>query len=260
MDLGLSGRSVLITGASQGIGAGLAHAFAAEGCDLWLVARNSDKLDQVAREVSRTYGVTARCLPIDLTAPGAIASVMEFVDAVDILVNNAGAIPGGTLWDVDATAWRAGWELKVFGYIDLTRAMYLAMKQRGRGVILNNIGNGGENVDFHYIAGSTGNAALMAFTRALGGRSLEDGIRVLGVNPGPVDTERIRRVVRKRAAAMSGAGDHEAEILAGYPLGRPASVAEVADLFVYLASDRAGYTSGTIVTVDGGLASKRSIT
>jgi NAD(P)-dependent dehydrogenase (short-subunit alcohol dehydrogenase family) len=134
------------------------------------------------------------------------------------------------------------------------------MKRRGHGVILNNIGNGGENVDFHYIAGSTGNAALMAFTRALGGRSLQDGIRVLGINPGPVDTERIRRVVKTRAAAMAGEGDHEAEILAGYPLGRPASVPEVADLFVYLASDRSGYTSGTIVTVDGGLASRRSIT
>ncbi len=260
MDLGLAGRSVLITGASQGIGEGLAHAFGAEGCDLFLIARNAEKLSRVALDVSSAYGVEARCLPLDLTSTCAIDSIMEFASSVDVLVNNAGAIPGGTLWDIDSAAWRAGWDLKVFGYIDLTRAMYLAMKRRARGVILNNIGNGGENVDFHYIAGSTGNAALMAFTRALGGRSLDDGIRVLGINPGPVDTERIRSVVRERAARMPGEGDHAAEILAGYPLGRPASVSEVADLFVYLASDRAGYTSGTIVTVDGGLASKRSIT
>ena len=76
-------------------------------------------------------------------------------DHVDILVNNAGAIPGGDLWQVDGEAWRKGWEVKVFGYIDLCRAIYPVMKQAGGGVILNNIGNGGENFDFRYIAGST---------------------------------------------------------------------------------------------------------
>lgn len=115
-------------------------------------------------------------------------------------MNNAGAIPCGTLWDVDEEAWRNGWELKVFGYINLTRAVYTQMRARGSGVILNNIGNGGQNFDFNYIAGSTGNAALMAFTCALGGCSLEDGIRVIGVNPGPVATERIAKVLRSHAA------------------------------------------------------------
>src|SRR5690606_39568715 len=98
-------------------------------------------------------------LPLDMTQPGAIERVAEFAGDVDVLVNNAGAIPGGDLWDVDAQAWRKGWELKVFGYIDLVRAIYPRMKTRGRGVILNNIGNGGQNPDFNYIAGSTGNAA-----------------------------------------------------------------------------------------------------
>jgi NAD(P)-dependent dehydrogenase (short-subunit alcohol dehydrogenase family) len=259
MELGLKGRRVLITGASQGIGEGLARAFAAEGCDLYLVARAADKLSRIAAEVHERHRVSAKTLPLDMTTPGAITAIMELAGDADVLVNNAGSIPSGTLWDVDATAWRKGWELKVFGYIDLTRAMYSAMKRRGAGVILNNIGNSGQNFDFNYIAGTTGNAALMAFTCALGGRSLEDGIRVVGVNPGPVSTERIHKVLRVHAERMLGDSARYRELMAQYPLGRPAEVSEVADLFVYLASSRSAYTSGAIITLDGGMTSKRSI-
>ncbi|WP_137924886.1 SDR family oxidoreductase [Cupriavidus sp. 2SB] len=260
MELGLKGRTVLITGASQGIGAGLARAFGSEGCDLRLVARSTEKLAALSEELRAVQGVAVEVLPVDLTQVGAIERVAEFAGDVDVLVNNAGSIPGGSLWDVDEAAWRAGWELKVFGYINLTRQVYPRMKARGSGVILNNIGNGGENFDFNYIAGSVGNAALMAFTRALGGPSLAcDGVRVLGVNPGPVETTRITNVLRKRAASTLGDAERYAELMAGYPLGRAATVAEVADLFVYLASDRSAYTSGTIVTVDGGISSRRSI-
>ncbi len=219
----LQGKSVLITGASQGIGEGLALAFAQEGSHLRLVARSEPKLEAIAQRVRSEHGVSAEILPLDITAPAAVEKIMAFAGDADVLINNAGSIPGGNLWDVDEQLWRSGWELKVFGYINLIRAMYPVMKARREGVILNNIGNGGENFDFNYIAGSTGNAALMAFTRALGGKSLED-------------------------------------LLKSYPLGRAAHVQEVADLFVFLASPRSGYTSGTIVTVDGGITSKRSIT
>lgn len=258
MDMGLKGRRVLITGSSQGIGEGIARAFAAEGCDLRLVARSADKLAKLAEDVAAQFGVDVQILPLDMTVPDAIDRVMSFAGAVDILVNNAGSIPGGNLWDVTESQWREGWELKVFGYINLTRAMYLSMKERNRGVILNNIGSGGENFDFNYIVGTTGNAALMAFTKALGGRSLENGIRVVGVNPGPVGTDRINKVLKARAQQTLGDANRYAELIANYPQGRVASVAEIADLFVYLASDRSAYTTGVIFTVDGGLTSKRS--
>ncbi|MES2999542.1 MAG: SDR family oxidoreductase [Pseudomonadota bacterium] len=259
MDLALKSKKVLVTGASQGIGEALARAFAAEGCALYLVARSGDKLESLASDLRGAHGVDVHTLAADLTAQGAVDAVMRFAGDVDVLVNNAGSIPGGTLWDIDEAAWRQGWELKVFGYINLTRAMYPAMKQRGAGVILNNIGNGGENFDFNYIAGTTGNAALMAFTRALGGRSMHDGIRVVGVNPGPVSTERINKVLRKRAERELGDASRYAEFFSTLPLERPATVEEVADLFVYLASPRSNYTSGVIFTMDGGLTSKRSI-
>ena len=139
MDLGLRAKKILITGASQGIGAGLAEAFAAEGCELYLVARSADKLGAVADTIGQAHGVQVHLLPLDITAPGAIEQVMAFGGHADVLVNNAGSIPGGTLWEVDETRWREGWELKVFGYINLCRAMYPAMKARGAGVILNNL-------------------------------------------------------------------------------------------------------------------------
>ena len=257
--MNLRGRKVLITGASQGIGAGLANAFAAEGCNVYLVARNQVRLQEIANDLIGNFRVEAKYLALDMTSAKAIEKVMEFAGDSDVLINNAGSTPGGNLWDVDETLWRSGWELKVFGYINLTREMYLAMKKRKAGTILNNIGTGGQNFDFNYIAGTTGNAALMAFTQALGGRSLEDGIRVIGINPGPVDTERIDKILRSQAAQLLGDASRYTELRSRFPLGRPAAVAEIADLFVYLASERSGYTSGAIFTVDGGLSSKRSL-
>ncbi|KAA0892814.1 SDR family oxidoreductase [Pusillimonas sp. ANT_WB101] len=259
MDLQLAGKTVLITGASQGIGAGLARAFAQEQCSLVLVARSEDKLQSLAQEIARQYKVDAQIIAVDLTAPGVIDKVLEQGSHADILINNAGAIPGGNLWDVDAPKWREGWELKVMCYIDMCRAFYRHMRERGHGVILNNIGNGGEMYDFDYIAGTAGNAALMAFTRALGGRSLQHGIRVLGVNPGPVATERIERILRARAQTTFGDPEQYGQLLKKLPLGRAAHVEEVADLFVFLASPRSAYTSGAIFTVDGGITSNKAL-
>ncbi len=259
MDMELRGKSVLITGASQGIGAGLARAFAREGCQLVLVARSADGLQALQAELQAQYGVQVAVQARDLTAPGSAEELAGAWGEVDILVNNAGGIPAGDLWSVDATRWRAGWELKVMGYIDVTRAFYRCMRERGQGVILNNIGSGGESYDFDYIAGTTGNAALMAFSRALGGRSLRDGIRVLGVNPGPVATARIEQMLRVRARDQLGDEARYGEFLAKLPRGRAAHVEEVADLFVFLASPRSAYTSGVIVTIDGGMTSSKAI-
>ncbi|MXW28461.1 MAG: SDR family oxidoreductase [Chloroflexi bacterium] len=259
MDLHLTGKRALITGASQGIGEGLAEAFAREGVNLVLVARNEVRLLAVKTRLTDSYGVAVEVCPGDLTAEGTIDAVATVAGDVDILVNNAGSIPGGSLESVGEASWREGWDLKVYGYINLTRAIYPGMRERGGGVIINNIGNAGQVYDPDYVAGTAGNASLMAFTRALGGRSLDDGIRVVGVNPGPVETERIYKLLRRRALDRYGDESQFTKLLERYPLKRPATVPEVVDLMVFLASDRSGYTSGTIVTVDGGISSRHSI-
>ncbi|MDS1138738.1 SDR family oxidoreductase [Nitratireductor indicus] len=259
MDLRMAGKTALITGASQGIGEGLARTLAEEGVNLHLTARSADRLEELRREIVSKNDVEVHLHPMDITGKGACERLVEAVGDIDILVNNAGVIPSGTMYDVDEDAWRAGWELKVFGYINLCRLVYARLKARGGGVIINNIGNGGEVFDPRYIAGVTGNASLMAFTKALGGASLDDNIRVVGVNPGPVDTGRIYNMLKKRAKSMYGDESRYMELAATYPLGRPAHVEEVVDTIVFLASDRSGYTTGTIVTVDGGIASRRSI-
>jgi NAD(P)-dependent dehydrogenase (short-subunit alcohol dehydrogenase family) len=258
MDLQLRGKWALVTGASQGIGAGIAKTLAEEGVNLHLTARNAERLQRLAAAVA-PCGVEARIHPIDITAPGACEQLIEHCRMLDILINNAGVIPSGSLYEIAEPKWREGWELKVFGYINLCRLAYARMKTQGGGVIINNIGNAGEVFDPHYIAGTTGNASLMAFTRALGGHSLDDNIRVVGVNPGPVATDRIRTMLRKRAKLLYGDETRYGELEARYPLQRPAHVREVADLIAFLASPRSGYTSGAVFTVDGGIASRHSI-
>src|SRR5206468_1040573 len=138
MDLHLRGKRVLITGASKGIGAAAAEAFAEEGCHLRLAARSGEQLEALADRLRSAH------------------------------------------------------------------AIYAQMKSRGHGVIVNDIGAAGERFDANYICGSTGNAALMAFTRALGGKSLADNIRVVGINPGPVGTDRHVTLLKTRAKNQFG--------------------------------------------------------
>jgi 3-oxoacyl-[acyl-carrier protein] reductase len=253
MDLKLAGRTVLITGGSKGIGLAVARRFAEEGCNIRLVARSRSDLEEAAASLRKISPVDIKTRAMDLADATARADLAAAYSDVDVLVNNAGSVPGGTIESVDDAKWRAAWELKVFGYINNTRAFFAAMKARGRGVIINIIGIGGERLDAGYIAGATGNAALIAFTKALGSTSIDHGVRVLGVNPGPVVTERLEFLARKRAADRYGDENRWPESFKNMPLGRAATTDEIAPTVVFLASDLCSYTSGTMVTIDGGL-------
>lgn len=217
MDLHLRGKRVLITGASKGIGAAAAEAFAEEGAHLLLAARSGEQLKALAERLRSAHQIDATTSIVDLRKSEDVARLAREAADIDVLVNNAGDIPGGSIDKIDEATWRHAWELKVFGYINLTRQIYAQMKARGGGVIINDIGAAGEKFDANYICGSAGNAAL-------------------------------------RAKHQFGDENRYKEFQKSLPLGRPAHAREIGDLMAFLASNRSGYTSGVIYTVDGGIS------
>jgi NAD(P)-dependent dehydrogenase (short-subunit alcohol dehydrogenase family) len=252
MDLQLAGKTALITGGSKGIGRATAGILAAEGCNVILVARDMATLDEAAAAIRSKSQVHVRTIAADLSSDAAVREVAATAGDIDILVNNAGAIPPGDVLSIDDAKWRQAWDLKVFGYISFCRVIYGQMKARKAGVIINVIGAAGESFPTNYIAGAAGNASLMAFTRALGKGAPADGLRVVAINPGPVETDRL--VMLRRAEAQQKFGDAERwrELSASMPFGRAASPAEIGNAVAFLASPASGYTTGTVLTINGG--------
>lgn len=255
MDLGIKGRTALVTGASRGIGRAIAKALGGEGCHLHLAARSEEGLRTAAEEITGADGVDVTVHPCDLSEPEAVAALGEACAGVDILVNNAGDIPTGSIETIDIAAWRQGWDLKIFGYVGLARVILPAMQARGSGVIVNVIGAAGEGPNPNYVAGCMGNASLMMFTRCLGGESISHNVRVVGVNPGSTTSDRHLAHVKARAERVLGDGERWRELEANLPSGRSSTVEEIADAVIFLASDRASHITGTTLRIDGGVHS-----
>lgn len=254
MELGLSGRRALVTGSSRGIGFAIAKRFLGEGVHVTIVGQDADRLKAAMSQLSESGREKLDSRQVDLGKPGAAAAMVESCPEIDILVNNAGSIPAGDIFSVDENAWRESWDSKIYAYVGATRAAMRLMRDRKTGgAIVNVIGIGGEAPQWGYVAGSAGNASLMAFTKALGGRSIDFGIRVNAVNPGPVDTDRLEKIFSNRAKREFGEGaDWRDKYKHEFPFGRPATSEEVADVVVFLASERANYVSGVVLPVDGG--------
>ncbi|HSA69745.1 MAG TPA: short-chain dehydrogenase/reductase [Burkholderiales bacterium] len=245
MNLELQGKSVLVTGGSKGIGLACAKAFAAEGCRVSIAARDRERLE----EARKLLGGKAKTHPVDLRDGKALRTLAAACADVDILVNNAGDIPGGTIEAVDEAKWRHAWELKVFGYVNLTRELFARMKARGSGVIVNVIGMAGEYPSFEYVCGSTANAGLGAFTKAMGKGSAAFGVRVLGVHPPATRTDRIVPLIKAAAKEKLGDENRWQELVGTGSFGQMIEPEQVADMVAFLASVRAGKLSGVMVNL-----------
>lgn len=249
MDLHLKHKKVLITGASKGIGAACARSFAAEGCDLVLVARNTKDLHTIQHSIVERYAVGVEVVSADLRNPQDLDHLVLKHSQIDILVNNAGDIPGGSITAVKDSDWRHSWELKLFGYINLSREIYNAMVERNNGVIINIIGMAAEKPSFDYICGSTANAALVAFTKALGKGPHQKSVRVLGVNPPSTKTERILKVMATIAKEIFDDETRINDIPKDKMFQTLIDPEQVADAVVYLSSARADQLTGVVLNL-----------
>jgi NAD(P)-dependent dehydrogenase (short-subunit alcohol dehydrogenase family) len=247
VDLELKGKTALVTGGSRGIGFAISERFAMEGCALKLVSRQQDKLDQAARALRERHGAKVEAHAADLGKGDEVRALYPLLEDIDILVNCAGDTPRGSVLDNTAEALIASFNVKAFAAMSLSREAILRMKERGGGVIVNIIGTSGEKPNPKSVPTAVVNASLMAFTQAVGSGSVDYNVRMVGVNPGLVATDRTTSVARPGVDQQA-----HAQTLARLPWGRMAKASEVADLVAFLASPRAGYVSGTIHTIDAG--------
>jgi NAD(P)-dependent dehydrogenase (short-subunit alcohol dehydrogenase family) len=256
MDLGFDGRVVAVTGASKGIGRACAAAFVAEGARVALVSRSRDNLDAALAALPKGRHAP-HAFVADLVdaaqARATVDAIERALGPIDVLVNSAGAAKRYPPDELDASAWRAAMDAKFFSYIHPADVVVKRMAERGRGAIVNVIGSGGRVPSPVHLPGGAANAALMLATVGLAAAYGPRGVRVNGVNPGQTLTGRVQEGLAAESR-MTGLDVDELRRRAEsrIPLGRLGTPEEVAQVVLFLASDRASYVTGAIVPMDGG--------
>jgi 3-oxoacyl-[acyl-carrier protein] reductase len=257
MDLGLKGKVALVTGGSKGIGKAVARGLAEEGAKVAICARTQHELSAAAGELAKATGAEIFTVAGDLTKEAAVQKIVdatiEKFGRIDILVNNAGAAPGGLLLDLKEEDWEKALQLKFMGYVRCMKAVIPHMLKQGRGRIVNVVGNDGVKPIGIELTPSAANAADLAVTVALAEQYGRNNICINAVNPGPVATERWDGLVAGIARARK-ISPEEAQKRAerSIPLGRICTPEEVANVVVFVASERASFMNGALITLDGG--------
>jgi 3-oxoacyl-[acyl-carrier protein] reductase len=256
MDLGLTGKVALVTGASRGIGRAIAVELAREGCDVLATARDGDRLGALAREVA-AMGRRCEALVADLREPEAAAQAagkaLSGFGRLDLLVCNAGATKRGDFFRLTDEDFLDGFALKFHAHVRLVRGCWPLLRA-AQGRVIHVIGAGGRTASADFTIGGAVNAALYNFVKAMAQVGKADGVRVLGVNPGSIETDRLKGRI---AAIMKEERIDEAEArrreLAKGGATRFGQPEEIGRLIAFLASDRAGYVNGALVDCDGGV-------
>ena len=249
MDLGLDGKTVLVTGGSKGIGLACARLFVSEGARVVITSRSQENLDNASAALGAGIAITA-----DLTDPDQALRTVDAVERelgpLDVLVNCAGAARRTPADELTPALWKAAMDAKYFTYINVIDPVVKRMASRGAG---NVIGAGGKVASPIHLAGGAANAALMLATAGLGNAYAGRGVRVVGVNPGLTDTARVAEGMLADARA-AGITEKEARrrSIARLPLGRMAEPEEVANAVLFLASSKASYVTGVTLGMDGG--------
>jgi len=256
MKLELEGKVVIVTGGSKGIGLACARAFLAEGGRVAIVSRSPANLDAALRDLAAPAGVliAVPCNLSEKTAAKAMAAEVERrLGPVDALVNSAGAAKRYLPEELNADAWHAAMDAKYFTYIHAMDAVVPAMAKRGKGAVVNIIGMGGKVATPIHLPGGAANSALMLANVGLANVYGPMGVRINAINPGATMTERLQEGLKVEAKSR---GLSEAEVLAQrqakIPLGRYAAPEDIANLTLFLASDKASYITGALVPMDGG--------
>jgi len=258
MDLNLAGRVVLVTGGSKGIGLACAEAFAAEGARVAICSRSEEHLAAATRALA-ARGRHVLAVPADLSrrdaAAALVARVEERLGPIDVLVTCAGAARRTSPEKLDEAAWHAGLDAKFYPTIHAVQAVVPGMAARRRGVVVNVVGQGGKAATPTHLPGGSANAALMLATAGLASAFGPSGIRVNAVNPGTTLTDRAQAAFKAEAERL-GISEERARALREeqLPLRRFAQPEEIAQVVLFLASDRASYVTGAVLTMDGGAA------
>lgn len=256
MEIRLDGRSALITGGSTGLGLAMAKEFAASGADVAIVGRRPDVLEEARREIAAVAAVArVHAVAADVaTAEGtdlAFRSTVAALGKVDILVNNAGKSQVGAFEDLTDRIWQEDFDLKLFAAVRLARATLPAMKQRGWGRIINVLATSAKTPRAGTAPTAVSRAAGLALTKVLAGEGAPHNVLVNALLVGLIDSD---QWMRRHAASGQDVTYEEflARMGAGVPLGRVGSAREFASIACFLASDAAGYITGTGINVDGG--------
>lgn len=250
-------RVAIVTGASRGIGQSIAEKLAAKGYHLFLVARSGKGLQKIAAELSGRFGAEIEAHAADLTRLDEVSGVIDAAAArfgrLDLLVNCAGATKSGDFFKLTSEDFLEGFALKFHAAVELTRAAWPHLLRSDDGHVLNIIGYRARTPSADYTIGGPTNSALANFTKAMAERGILEGVRVNGINPGPIETDRIRGIIgnyaQDKAISEEEARREMLDIFSVSRFGRPD---EISEAVLFLDSPKASYVNGAILDIDGG--------